>query len=132
MLGRNELLRLLDGEIARAARYGRFLSVVIAGPRLLPDEYLSRSEGASATEAVAGLLRRSDHAGWLDRSTILLVLPEADADQAEAAAFRIRTELTRRNSARVINWRAEAHTIQDEASAKHALAVVRDATSNAA
>ena len=132
MLARDELLRLLDGEIARAGRHARFLSVVIASPRLLPEERLSRGEGASATEAVAGLLRRSDHAGWLDRSTLLLVLPETDPDQAQAAVFRIRSELTRRSTARIINWQAASYTIQDEASAQEALDAVTGAFTNAA
>jgi hypothetical protein len=132
MLRRDDLLRLLNGEIARAGRHGRFLSVVIASPRLLPDEHLSTREGTAATEAVAGLLRRSDHAGWLDRSTLLLVLPETDPDQAQAAAFRIRSELTRRSTARVINWQAVAHTIQDEATAQQALDAVTSSVTDAA
>src|SRR5262245_15596921 len=132
MLARADLLRLLDGEIARAGRHGRFLSVVIATPRLLPEERLARNEAATATEAVAGLLRRSDHAGWLDRTTLLLVLPETDPDHAQAAVFGIRTELTRRSTARVINWQAAAYTVQDEATAEQALEAVTGALSNAA
>ena len=132
MLGRDDLLRVLDGEIARAGRHGRFLSVVIASPRLLPDERLSTRETANAAEAIVGLLRRSDHAGWLDTSTLLLVLPETDASQAEAAAFRIRSELTRRSTARVINWRAAAYTISDESTALEALEAVAGALRAAA
>jgi hypothetical protein len=132
MLGRDDLLRLLEGEVARAARHSRFLSVVIANPKLLPDERLSRREAAAAADAVTELLRRSDHAGWLDELTLLLVLPETDRNQAEAAAFRIRAELTRRSTARVINWQAAAHTIEDEATAQAAMSAITGKAAEAA
>lgn len=132
LVPREEALRLLDGEIARAARHGRALSIVIASPRLLQDERLSRAEAAAAATTVAGLLRRSDHAGWLDDSRLLLVLTETDARQAEAAAFRIRTELTRRSRARVINWNAIAYVIEDEATAAAAVDAVHTAHQSAA
>jgi len=112
-------LHALDEEIWRARRYGRPLSIFIAGPRLLPAERLSSGEVEFASRTVGDVLRRSDASVWLQESFIAGILPETNADQARAAAYRLRGELERRTvSARRRNWRVATVPLGDEESAE--------------
>lgn len=84
----------LDVEVQRAARYGRALSVIVAGPPAL-----ERSDLDDAAEAVirrlAGLfatnLRRQDGVYRLGPATFALLLPETGGDGAEAVVTRLQT-----------------------------------------
>jgi len=91
----------LEQEIDRAMRYGRPLAILIARPNLLDGERLARTARASAAEAALDSARTTDLVGWASDTSILIILPETDAEMARIAAFRWRDEIW--NRGRLIN-----------------------------
>lgn len=93
---RQAILRLVDEEIARAARYQRPLSVILAD--LDHFKRLNDAHGHEAGDIVlrhvgeilAGGVRTVDTAGRYGGEEFLIVLPETDADVAAAVAEKLR------------------------------------------
>jgi diguanylate cyclase (GGDEF)-like protein len=93
---RQAILRLVDEEIARAARYQRPLSVILAD--LDHFKRLNDAHGHQAGDLVlrhigailAGCVRTVDTAGRYGGEEFLVVLPETDADAAAAVAEKLR------------------------------------------
>jgi diguanylate cyclase (GGDEF)-like protein len=93
---RQAILRLVDDEIARAARYQRPLSVILAD--LDQFKRLNDAHGHEAGDIVlrhvgailAGAVRTADTAGRYGGEEFLVVLPETDADAAADVAEKLR------------------------------------------
>jgi diguanylate cyclase (GGDEF)-like protein len=93
---RQAILRLVDDEIARAGRYQRPLSVILAD--LDHFKRLNDAHGHEAGDTVlrhlgavlAGAVRTADTAGRYGGEEFLVVLPETDADAAAAVAEKLR------------------------------------------
>lgn len=66
------ILYRLAEEIARARRYGRPLTVMVARPGAPAGDAIL----TDAAAAVAGTARATDLVGWLSRRAILIVMPE--------------------------------------------------------
>jgi diguanylate cyclase (GGDEF)-like protein len=93
---RQAILRLVDEEIMRAARYQRPLSVILAD--LDHFKRLNDTHGHEAGDVVlrhvgevlASCVRTVDTAGRYGGEEFLVVLPETDADAAAAVAEKLR------------------------------------------
>ncbi len=93
---RQAILSLVDDEIARAARYRRPFSVILAD--LDHFKRLNDAHGHAAGDKVlrhvgallAGSVRTTDTAGRYGGEEFLIVLPETDADAAAAVAEKLR------------------------------------------
>ena len=89
------VLERLDGEIARAKRYGGGLSVLLCDLDGLGDVAAAAGEQArdSILAAVGATLRahlrQIDCAGRYDQHTLLLLLPETGAEESMRAATRL-------------------------------------------
>ena len=97
ILARWYILFHLAGEVERACRYHRPLSVVLAAPVMLPGDQLAEQAEAIGVAATSMVARRSDLVGWLDGGSILIVMPETAFKDAQAAMFRWRNEITSRS-----------------------------------
>jgi diguanylate cyclase (GGDEF)-like protein len=84
----------LEVELQRAARYGRDLSVVVAGPPALERGDLDDA-GEAVVRRLAGLfatnVRRQDGVYRLGPATFAVVLPETGPDGAGVVVERLRT-----------------------------------------
>ena len=114
-LAREGLMRHLDDEVWRSARYGRPLVLVCLAPRMLAGERLTAAERAMAIDALRASLRRSDIVGEAGDSVFVAVLPETYDEQGAAVAFRLRSELSLRSAGtRQLNWHMSAVSRTDE------------------
>ena len=96
----------LAQEVDRARRYGRPLSVIVASPALLPGEEPAAETVDAAVAAAEAVVRSTDILGWHGRD-FLVILPETNGTEAEAAAARWRSELYLRTRASGgIKWTA--------------------------
>lgn len=116
------ILAHLDEELWRARRYERPLSVVTATPVLLKGERLAAKLTASILEAARGALRRTDGVDMVEGSLLIAVLPETDDLEAQAAAFRLKTDLTLPGLAsRQVKWHTASVTLTTETTAAELL-----------
>lgn len=114
-LTRDVLMRHLDDEVWRSARYGRPLVLVCLAPRMLAGERLTNSERTMAIDALRASLRRSDVVGEAGDSVFVAVLPETFEEAGAAVAFRLRSELSLRSAGtRQLNWHMSATSRSDQ------------------
>ena len=78
----------LEGEIERAARHERNLSLVMLEPADLLDEPPDETRAAAA-KTLRRVLRGSDFAAQYDDERFIVLLPETDATGARVAARRL-------------------------------------------
>jgi hypothetical protein len=99
----------LDKEMERARRHGRPLTAVVlrAAVGQLPPGEVETAIHAAAKTAVA-ISRTTDLIGWLPDWGILVIMPETDTPQAQAAAYRWRAEMHARGwHLRAPQWELE-------------------------
>ncbi len=114
-LAREAVMRHLDDEVWRSARYGRPLVLVCLAPRMLTGERLTDGERCMAIDALRASLRRSDIVGEAGDSVFVAVLPETYDEQGSAVAFRLRSELSLRSAGtRQLNWHMSATSRTNE------------------
>ncbi len=102
------LVYRLNGELERARRYDRPLSVIVGEQAALPGEQPSPGALSAASAAARTITRSTDFAGWIGHGRILVVLPETPAAEAEVVASRWRNELWLRTHTRGgAKWRTE-------------------------
>jgi GGDEF domain-containing protein len=94
------IINRLSEELDKAVRYGRPLSVVIAKPKLFLGEQPESESIAAASEAARAAVRSTDLIGWLGEDRLLIILPEAKENEANAAASRWGQEMEGRNRGR--------------------------------
>ena len=96
----------MEQEIERALRYERPLAILIARPDLLVGERLTRAARAAAAGAALDASRATDLVGWAEGgASILILMPETDADMARVAASRWRDLIwTRGRAASAPKW----------------------------
>lgn len=82
-----------EEEVERSHRYARPLSVLVAHPALLPGETPVRKAVQAAAAAARAAARSMDMVGWVDDTTVLMILPETAREEARAAASRWRNEM---------------------------------------
>lgn len=84
----------LDEEVQRAQRYGRPLAVMLATPQLLVGENVPDAAMAAAIEAAHATARNTDLVGFSpDGQSILIVMAETSAEDAQVAASRWQSEM---------------------------------------
>lgn len=93
LLARWYVLYRLEGELARARRYSRPLSVLIGEPVLLPGERVTAGESDAGATAAQAAARSTDLVGWLDEDRYIIVMPETVESDAEVAVFRWRNQM---------------------------------------
>lgn len=86
-----------EEEVERSHRYGRPLSVLVATPVLLPGEHPAPKAVGAAAAAARSAARAMDMVGWIDGTTILMLLPETAREEARAAASRWKNEMFMRS-----------------------------------
>ena len=86
-----------EEEVERSHRYGRPLSVLIATPTLLPGETAAPKAVHAAAAAARAAARSMDLVGWIDDTTVLMILPETAREEARSAASRWRNEMFTRS-----------------------------------
>jgi two-component system cell cycle response regulator len=127
LFNRHKLNEVLDLEVERARRYGRPLSLImldIDDMKKINDTF-GHPAGDQAlrrvAQAIRSQVRRVDLPTRYGGDEFMIVLPEAKAEEAEAIARRIGTEIARgafdgvqlSASAGVTAWRPEFATVED-------------------
>lgn len=129
----SEILAELEEELWRARRYERPLSVATAAPVLLKGERLGEKLASSVLETAKHALRRSDGVRIVDGPLLIAILPETDAQEGHAAAYRLGSALTLPGIAsRQVKWRASSTTLTTETTAAELLESALSRLSNAA
>ncbi len=114
VLNLQEIFDRLEEEIFRADRYGRPLVVLCVVAQRIGDEAPPPAEAARAADVVDAQLRFSDRVGLLADGTIVVVLPETQADAARVVAHRIAADLAVRSAgASRRNWLVGTSTFPD-------------------
>jgi diguanylate cyclase (GGDEF)-like protein len=108
------LERRAEEELARCARYGRPLTLVLFEPQLFPGEVLADEVIASAGKAIAAGVRRADLAGRLDETRFAALLIEVDYNLARIVAHRLKVDLGQRARTGGGRWRASLAAFPDD------------------
>ncbi len=116
-MSEHDIFNRLEEEIARAERYGRYLSIICLLPQRLVVETPRPEEIDLAAEAVRDHLRFSDQIGRLGDGTIVVILPETQGDTARVTAHRMVADLAVRSRAPGwghAKWLAGVSTVPDD------------------
>jgi hypothetical protein len=96
LYAKDDFLRLLSDDVARALVHDRPYAVVTAVPQRLPGEGVAEVVRAAAT-CVRDLVRDNDIAGHLDDDVLAVGLSGADEQGAQVFAYRLQGDLRLRS-----------------------------------